>query len=214
MPIISPLSEEDLIEKVRAELAQKNPNTLALRAGAIFNPKSDSGGELRMFYQSREILLQFPAFTGKFTDDGTSLSAFDTALLTHYFANTDGTALAGQWIPFEQWANSQSKAQNFQQSTGDVLANTFGNNAEAFIAANQQINGRQEFFANLAYSYQVLPRVSLLVVCWLGSEDSPAAYRILFDANTRHHLSIEFCALLGSHLTQQIVNASSAPTSP
>lgn len=198
---------EDRVDEIRDKLAREDPSALALRAGAIFTPEGDSGGYLRLLYWSREVFLRFPAFTGKYADDGTPISTFDMTMLAYYFEITDGTPMAGEWIAFNQLPDGKFYAQAFQGYTGDVLARTFGNDADAFIAANEQLFGRREFFGNLAYSYQVLPRVPLLVVCWLGDEDFPPSYRILFDANASHHLTTDAYAILGSRLTRMLAEA-------
>ena len=195
---------EDRVDEIRAKLTQEDPNALALRAGAIYTPKGETEGEFRLLYWSREVILQFPAFTGQYADDGAPIDTFDMTLLAYYFEITDGTPMAGQWIAFDQLPDGKSYAQAFQGYTGNVLARIFGNDAEAFTAANERLFGRREFFGNLAYSYQVLPRVPLLVVCWLGGEDFPPSYRILFDAHAPHHLTTDAYAILGSRLTQML----------
>jgi len=61
---------ENQMADMRDELKKVNPADLALRTGAIYTPTGDSGGELRLRYWSREVILDFPAFTGKYTDTG------------------------------------------------------------------------------------------------------------------------------------------------
>lgn len=58
-----------------------------------------------------------------------------------------------------------------------------------------------------AYLFQVLPLVSLLAVTWLGDEEMPPAYQILFDANVSHHLPTDVCAILGSMLTERLIRS-------
>ncbi len=201
---------QDSLDALRTQLTVADPEALALRAGAIFTPKGESGGNFRLLYWSREVILHFPAFTGKYAADGAPLGEFDTALLAHYLAATDGTPMTERWIPFEQLPESGELAADFQARTGEALAAAFGNNADAFIAANEALYGRREFFGNLAFSYQVLPRVPLLVVGWLGGEEIPPAYRILFDASAPHHLPPDAYALLGQHLTQRLIQSAGA----
>jgi hypothetical protein len=196
---------EDRVDEIRGKLAKEDPNALALRAGAIFTPEGDAGGEFRLLYWSREVILRFPAFIGKYADDSSPISTFDLTMLAYYFEITDGTPMAGKWIAFNQLPDGKFYAQAFQGYTGDVLARAFSNDADAFIEVNERLFGRREFFGNLAYSYQVLPRVPLLVVCWLGDEDFPPSYRILFDANASHHLTTDAYAILGSRLTRMLV---------
>ena len=195
----------DRVDEIRDQLKSKNPERLAAFTGAIFAPMGDDSGEFRLSYWSREVAIRFPDFSGKFIDTGEVLNTFDLTMLAYYFERSDGTPMRGEWIAFNQIPDGLFYAQAFQGYAGNELAKAFGNDAEAFMDANERLGGRREFFGNLAYSYQVLPRVPIMVVCWLGDEDFPASYRILFDSNAHHHLVIDGYAILGSHLTRRLI---------
>jgi hypothetical protein len=201
----NPLGER--VDEIQARLAQKKPESLAARTGSIYASKGSKSGEFKLSFWSREIRLQFPEFTGNFTDTGEVLSTFDRTMLAYYFDVSDGAPMTGEWISFNQIPGGLFYALAFQGYSGDELAKSFGNDSEAFIEANTRINGRREFFGNLAFSYQVLPRVPLMVVCWLGDEDFPPSYRILFDSNAHHHLVTDAYAILGSNLTRRLIKA-------
>lgn len=195
----------DRVDEIRDGLKTKNPVSLANRTGAIFTPKGDADGELKLAYWSRDLILQFPDFTGVYADGDVPVNTFDMTILAYYFDICDGTPMTGEWIAFNQIPGGMFYAQAFQGYSGDQLLKTFGNDSEAFGAANERLGGRREFFGNLAYSYQVLPRVPVMVVCWLGDEDFPSSYRILFDANAHHHLVTDAYAILGSNLTRKLI---------
>lgn len=201
----NPLGER--VDEIRAGLRNADPRQLANRTGAIYTPAGDSGGEFRLAYWTREVILRFPDFTAKEAATGNPLNPFDLTMLAYYFSVSDGAPMTGEWIAFNQIPGGLFYAQAFQGYSGDELAKAFGNDAEAFMAANEQLGGRREFFGNLAYSYQVLPRVPIMVVCWLGDEDFPPSYRILFDSNAHHHLVTDAYAILGSHLARRLIKA-------
>jgi hypothetical protein len=200
----------DRVAEIREHLANKTPESLAARTGTIYTSKTNQQGEFRLDYWSREIILRFPEFTGRYTDTGEKLNTFDTTMLAYYFDVSDGTPITGKWIAFNQIPGGLFYAQAFQGYTGNELVKAFGNDADAFIEANVTLQGRRDFFGNVAFSYQVLPRVPLMVVCWLGDEDFPSSYRILFDSNAHHHLVTDAYAILGSNLTRRLINAKSA----
>jgi hypothetical protein len=197
----------DRVDEIRANLSSKKPESLAARTGALYTVKSSSGGEFRLPFWSREVVLSFPDFTGHFADTGDPISTFDLTMLAYYFDVSDGASMTNEWIAFNQIEGGMFYAQAFQGYTGDELAKAFGNDADAFMNANEKLGGRREFFGNLAYSYQVLPRVPLMVVCWLGDEDFPPSYRMLFDSNAHRHLVIDAYAILGSNLTRRLIKA-------
>jgi hypothetical protein len=201
----SPNPLGDRINEIRQVLETRNPESLARRTGAIYTPINHASGEFRLTYWSRDVSIKFPEFSGVYVDSGTRLNTFDLTMLAYYFEVCDGQPMSGQWIAFNQIPGGLFYAQAFQGYSGDTLAKAFGNNAEAFQQANERLGGRREFFGNLAYSYQVLPRVPIMVVCWLGDEDFPPSYRMLFDANAHHHLVTDAYAILGSQLTRNII---------
>lgn len=195
----------DRVEEIRDQLKSRNPERLAACTGAIFTPAGDDSGEFRLSFWSREVLIRFPDFSGNFTDTGEALNTFDLTMLAYYFERSDGAPMSGEWIAFNQIPGGLFYAQAFQGYSGDELTKSFGNDSEAFMDANERLGGRREFFGNLAYSYQVLPRVPIMVVCWLGDEDFPSSYRILFDSNAHHHLVTDAYAILGSNLTRRLI---------
>lgn len=197
----------DRVDEIRTNLINKNPERLGTKTGALYTPKGESGGEFRLGFWSREIVLNLPEFSGKYLDSGDDINTFDLTMLAYYFEVSDGAPIAGEWIAFNQIPGGMFYAQAFQGYSGDELAKVYVNDADAFIDANEKLGGRREFFGNVAYSYQVLPRVPIMVVCWLGDEDFPPSYRMLFDANAHHHLVTDAYAILGSNLTRRLIKA-------
>ena len=61
---------------------------------------------------------------------------------------------------------------------------------------------------NAAYAVQVLPRVRLAAVYWLGDEDFPSQASILFEDTAPHYMSTDGLAVLGSHLVNAILQES------
>lgn len=199
----NPLGER--VDEIRDHLKSKNPERLAARTGALYAQVGESGGEFQLPFWSREVVISFPGFTGKYADTGEDINTFDLTMLAYYFDVSDGASMSGEWIAFNQIPGGMFYAQAFQGYTGNELAKTFENDSEAFMDANEKLGGRREFFGNLAYSYQVLPRVPIIVVCWLGDEEFPPSYRMLFDSNAHHHLVTDAYAILGSNLTRRLI---------
>ncbi|MBT3389638.1 MAG: DUF3786 domain-containing protein [Chloroflexi bacterium] len=201
----NPLAER--ADEMRAELQNMNPERVALRTGAIYTPAGDTRGAFKLTLWDKEVLFAFPAFSATDAHNGAELNPFDQTMLLYYFHLSDGTPQSGTWIAFTELPDGKFYTQAFQGYTGQALTQAFGNDTDAFSQAAEQLNGRREFFGNLAYSFQVLPRLSLMVACWLGDEDFPASYRVLFDASAGHHLTTDACAILGSQLTQMLIKA-------
>jgi hypothetical protein len=196
------------VEELNAALRDVDPAILRVRTGASFEPGEADNGTFHLTYWGREINLTYPEFSC-YEQSGDILGIMDRAMLAYYFTISDGTPLTGRWISFSELPDGTFYAQAFQGYTGGELAKVFENNADGFTKAAIGIGGRSPVsgqpLGDLAFAYQVLPHVRLLVTCWLGDEDFPPSYRVLFDAAAGHHLSTDSYAILGSMLTRRLV---------
>jgi hypothetical protein len=126
--------------------------------------------------------------------------------LLYYFNTCDGTLDSGRWIAFSELPGGRFYTQAFQGYTGKVVAQTFENDLEAFARVAESLAGKRIYLlGDLAYAFQVLPLVSLLVVYWQGDEEMQPTCQILFDATVSHHLPTDACAVLGSNLTHRMI---------
>lgn len=195
---------------MRQELRQIDPADLAVRTGASLKKGEGEVVGLSLRYWDQEVTLAYPELIGR-DENGNSLNSFDQAMLGYYFTLSDGTPLSGNWISFFDLPDGRFYAQAFQGYSGNELAKFFGNRIDAFEEAAQGLLGQKPWLAagvgDKAFVFQVLPHVSLLAAAWLGDEDFPPSYRILFDASVSHHLSTDACAILGSMLTRRLIKA-------
>ena len=197
----------DRVAELRANLQGADPTILAARTGAVYRPLAENRGEFELTFWGRPVTLSFPDFVARASASGSPLDIMSQAMLAYYFHDSDGTPQAYRWIAFSELPDGNFYTQAFQSYTGQALLQAFGDDAAAFEAALQKTGGERLSFADISYAFQVLPKVAMLAVCWLGDEDFPSSYRILFDASTSHHLPTEGCAILGSMLTRRLIQA-------
>jgi hypothetical protein len=194
-------------DEMRHELRRRDPFDLARRTGTMYTPSGDMEGDFKFVFWNREVVVRFPDFIALEAESREELNNFDLTMLLYYFHLSDGTPQAGKWIAFTELPDGKFYTQAYSGYTGGELSRAFGNDDGAYIHAAESLGGRREFFGNIAFSYQVLPKVAIMVVCWLGDEDFPASYTVLFDASAGHHLTTDGCAILGSTLTKMLVKA-------
>lgn len=210
-----PGEDRDLLARhvatMHETLRQADPLALAASTGATYLPSGCQQGTFHLPYWGRAVTLTYPECNVRDGRTGEKLGTLDQALLAYYFRLSDGTPLAGSWISFSELPDGRFYDQAFQGYTGHELAKALGNDGAGFGRAAEHLHGRfinpEQSPGDIAFAYPVLPRVALLVVCWLGDEDFPASYRILFDAAIGHHLSTDACAILGSTLTRRLLKA-------
>lgn len=192
-----------LAEKVatlRTELSQRDTAVLAKTCGAKL-----VDGRLRLKVWQTAVTLDPVDFIARYPESGEVLDPLTQALLAYYLHRSDGTLPANSWIAFTELPDGRFYTQAFQGYTGQELARHFGEEVERFEETAVRLGGQPESFANAAFRFQVLPPVPVLAVCWLGDEDFPASYKLLFDAHTAHHLPTDACAIMGSMLTRRLL---------
>jgi hypothetical protein len=197
------------VKELHQQLRQAKPTALAANTGASFLPAGSGKGTFYLPYWSSEITLTYPEFVGRDGHTGKLLSTLDQALLAYYFTLSDGSPEKGDWISFSELPDGKFYNRAYQGYTGNQLTKRIGRDEDGFVRAAELIKGRipilSESLGDIAYRFEVLPHVSLLAVCWIGDEDFPPSYRILFDVTVSHHLSTDACAIVGSSLTHRLL---------
>lgn len=192
------------VDSLRQALRRRNPFILAELTGATYEETEEGKGMFYLPFWGQKTWLPFPELAAQ-GEDGQLLGTLDQALLAYYFSTSDGTPQAGRWMGFSELPNGRFYTSAFQGYTGRKLEREFGDDGDRFARTAVKLNGRPAILGSRAFSFTILPRVSLLVVCWLGDEDFLTSYRVLFDANVAHHLPTDGCAILGSTLTRRLI---------
>jgi hypothetical protein len=196
------------IADLQSQLRTKNPVKLAQNIDAMYQPEENFKGVFRLTYWNREITVGFPDFIVRDVHSNNKLREIDQAILAYHLFWSDGTMNTEQWISFSELPNGQFYTKAFQGYTGDQLVKEFGENISAFSKSAEACGGSLVNFGDQAYIFQMLPRIFLIVVCWLGDEDFPTSFRVLFDSSVSHHLPTDACAILGSKITQELIKTS------
>lgn len=197
------------VAELHSGLRKADPLALAESTGATYLAAGPIQGTFHLAVWEQDITLTFPEFVGRDARTGERLRTDIQALLAYYFTLSDGTPLTNRWISFSELPDGKFYTQAFQGYTGHKLGKAIGNDDRGFAQAAAGLNGRElpseQSLGDQAFTFRVFPYVSLLAVCWLGDDDFPASYRILFDAAVDHHLSTDACAILGSTLTRRLI---------
>ena len=190
------------VDDLRADLRERDMASLARNTGAAY-----VDGRFQLEVWNRKVTISEEDFVAIDEESGQACDALTQAMLAYYFHTSDGTAVGGGWIAFRELPDGQFYASAFQGYTGSKLARLFGSDIDSFIEAANGIEGQLQQIGDAAFRFQALPRVPVAVVCWLGDEDFPSSYRVLFDQSIDHHLPTDACAILGSMLTSKLSKA-------
>lgn len=193
----------------RAKLREQTPHEIAWKSGARWEASGEHTGTLRLTYLQMPLEIHVPEYRIVTRDDN-ALPTITEALIIAYLVTANGTPRAGEWIAFRELPDGLFYHQAFTGYTGYVLAKMLGNNLEAFVrGAKANHGGRLTGFGDAAFEFQVLPKLWLAVVYWLGDEQDgfPAQANVLFDKSASEYLITDGLAILAGQLTRRILSA-------
>lgn len=195
---------EPLVAEARKRIAGVDPSELAARSGCARDPD----GFLRLTCLWQQYLIDLPDLTVRQSDTGREPSAFTQALLLTYLDAADGTAPSGRWIAYRDLPGGMFYAQAFHGYAEIHLVRELGDGGlEAFCRAAERLGGERIEIGNAGYAFQILPRVHLAAVYWLGDEDFPSQASILFEDSATHYVTTDGLAVLGSRLAEALIEA-------
>ena len=188
------------IAELRQVLAGRKTAVITTNTGATRAPDG-----LYLEVWGQPVIVTLPGFVVRDAQSGQECDIMMQALVAYYLCTSDGTLPSGEWIAFTALPNGRFYTNAFQGYTGNKLAQGFGNDVGVFEETAVSMGGQAVQFADAAFRFQILPHVAVLVACWMGDEDFPPSYKLLFDSNTSHHLPTDACAIIGSMLTGKLL---------
>jgi hypothetical protein len=205
-----PTRFERHVEALRASLAGSDSLQMVATTGASYQEIQPGHGVFHFSLWGQAIEFSYPEYIAHNASNGQELPLVNQALLLYYFATADGAPSEQGWVAFSELPDGRFYNQAFQGYTGRELARQFQNEFQAFENAAWALGGTKiksgpNLPGDLAFAFQALPRVPLLVAAWQGDEDFPSSFQILFDASVSHYLSTDSCAILGSMLTRKLI---------
>ena len=207
--VVPPSVDVDRFARKKSELIKRlsfrDPRQLADFTACAYEPDQSAGGRFVLKLWEREISISFPDFEASQLASGEMLSDMDRVLLLYYFDSTEGTPATGKWISFSELPDGNFYNQAFQSYTGRKRYLTYLDDQVSYERAATNLDGHRFSLADASFKFQALPRVPLLVVFWLGDEDFPSSFQILFDASARHYLPTDAYAILGSTITGRLI---------
>ena len=195
------------IDQLKNEIRRVQPHHLAAKTGTTYLEESDTQGFFNISVWGAPYKLTYPTLEAFNPDSKSPLILPNQALLFYYFFTADGFPPSDRWVSFTELQDGMFYTQAFQSYTGKELARIFQDDRLSFEAAAKVCGGKQVEFGGVSYEFNLLPYISLLVVFWEGDDDFPSTFQVLFNASTNHYLPTDACAIAGSMLTRQIINA-------
>jgi hypothetical protein len=192
-----------VIAGAREQIVQIAPARLAHCTGCA----RDADGALRIAFLWHTYAIDPTDGSIRRADTGAAPTEFLQALILTYLITADGTAPSGRWIAYHDLPDGMFYAQAFRGYAENRLARELQDSLEAFCASAERLDGEPIAIGDAGYAFQVLPRVRLAAVYWLGDEDFPSRASILFEDTAPHYMSTDGLAVLGSHMVHALLHS-------
>jgi hypothetical protein len=184
------------VERLRQELARRDPRELAERSGALFDAAPPT---LTIKLWDRLYALRHPEYIAR-DESGAQVGLNRQALLLMYLDKADGTPMAHTWVTYRELPGGLFYANAFHGYAEIRLAQGFNGDVEKFRQAARQLQGGQLTFGDASFEFLAMPRISVGAVYWMGDEDLASNATILFDQAASHYLPTDAIGALGSQL--------------
>lgn len=209
MSTLTPRTPEErygpALRKVRQEMPERDPLVMAEWAGVRFIPEEERKGYfevpfLGVLYRVRYPSAEVQGAAGEEPPISTRL------ILLHYLLQAAGAPMADRWIAFRDLPGGLGYDAAFQQRATCRLNAAFGERLEAFPRAARAIGGIPLDVGDVAYAFDVLPRVRMAVVLYRGDEEFPSSANVIYDGAADKYLPTEDLAVMGEILASRLIH--------
>lgn len=207
MPRIDDYKEALRIAK--EQIAGSNLHHVARKAGAQVETHEDGEVEIHLEFLNSLCRITVNPENGNVDivgSGGEEISLTDQILIAHYLLNASGEVATNDWITFRDIPDGHFYYDAFLKRARDPFLKVFGNAPELFEKVAPLIGGVQtEDIGDIAFSFQVFPKIAVKIVLWKGDEEFPSEATILFDRNISSYLPAEDIAYMSGGVVYRMM---------
>ena len=112
-------------------------------------------------------------------------------LLLYYLMKSGSDRPLGQWISEKDVPGGAAFFRGPHAIPVHWITRRFDTDLSAFEAVCRDLGGTPVDAGDAAFGFEILPRIPVAVVYWLGDEDFPCEAALLFDKTLEHHLPLD-----------------------
>lgn len=116
--------------------------------------------------------------------------------------------LGDDWVTFKDFKDAAPFVGGFQSNTERALVRRFADQPEELRRACEKIGGYPaglELSYRIIYRFDLLPKISLILLFNEADEEFPAQCTLLFPRKAQGYLDMECLAILGWYLTDLLI---------
>lgn len=112
---------------------------------------------------------------------------------------------AGEWVTPQSLPSGDFFFRGLHEIPTAELERRFGDDPEGFLEAGRRLGGKETEGGDACIQLQVLPRIAVRLVLWLGDEEFPSRVTFLFDKLADQHLPLDVLLCVGRYVTSSLL---------
>lgn len=189
-----------------SRLASLSPDDVCQRTGAQYNPEN---GCYTLQLLNRQVRVDPVERTVQWCDEelqAASKPGHDVVLLAAvYLIEAKNLLPIDDWVTAETLPSGTFFFRGLHALPTAQVATRFGHERDLFLKAGGDLGGKQADWGDASFEVQVLPRVAVRLVLWLGDEEIPARSTMLFDRKVDDHLPLDALGCMARHVIVTLV---------
>lgn len=190
------MANDEALAKAQEEMKGIQTYNAAARSGTKYD-----GKRFRIPFYNRVFLVHYPELRVEEEGNSDPVPQFLEIILLHYLLQASDTTVGSAWIAYRQLPGSALFERRFIQMAMQPLQRIFGDDIEGFKKAGEAVGGVSiDQVGDAAFKFMALPNIPLAVIFYLGEDEIPSSFNVLFDASAPSYLPTEDLSLLGVYL--------------
>ena len=189
-------------------LASLEAADVSRRTGATYDP---ANGRYLLPLLDRHVVVDPAARSVRWhdehrhEDDGPRPNAafFSVA----YLAEAGETRPAADWVTAESLRSGAFFFRGPHALPTTAVAERFDQDAHEFLKAGQKLGGRPVDWGDAGVEIQVVPRIAVRLVLWLGDEEFSSRVTMLFQRRTEEHIPVDLIFSMAQHVVSSLLRA-------
>lgn len=186
-------------------LQQRDFNKVAKIRNVKYNEEKN---EFTIKVFNRDYILNCNDETIRRSDDSYVPSAETGVMIVNYLSFTETDIdRSNKWVSLKEIPNGgMIFYPAFYKSSIVNLIKTFGEDSKSFKQCAQKLGGKEIKMGDIAFEFEVFPKVFSRVVIWEGDDEIEASATVLFDSSVQFIMHVESIIGLGGYIVNKIIN--------
>jgi hypothetical protein len=112
-------------------------------------------------------------------------------LVLSYMIQAQDISSTNNWISEKSLKGGKLFFQGIHQLPFKSLITIYGKKFSFFEEAGVNLGGKRVDYGDIAFEFQLLPRIPLICILWVEDDEFPARISYLFDSSIEEHFNLD-----------------------